>query len=364
MYATCIHCHAPLGANEMIEHFPVGKRLAFDQANGRLWVVCAACRQWNLSPLDERWEAIEEGERLFRDSRLRASTDHIGLARLRDGTELIRIGAPQRPEFAAWRYGDRFRARWAVRGRLATAAGGILALQKGIGGMLLFQVSAGPVIAIGAASAIANAIHLRRRVARIALPSGESASLTQAHVESVRIVADPDEPSGWQLRVRHRPLTGMRAKFSVHDPEVTFRGAEARRVASRLLPRLNRSGGRRQVVEDAVRILDRMGSADAVFRLASRHDPESGRMSYSERLSFEDDVERGEPLPALVRVRTPLKLATEMAAHEEFERAALAGELAELHERWKEAEEVAAIADSLTLPPALLDRLDRLRLKL
>jgi hypothetical protein len=348
----------------MLEHFPVGKRLAFDQANGRLWVVCGVCRQWNLSPFDERWEAIEEGERLFRDTRLRVSTDQIGLARMKDGTELIRIGAPQRPEFAAWRYGERFQARWAVRGRLAAAAGGLVALQKGIGGFLLWQFATGPFIALGIASATAESIHLRRRVARLQLPTGESAALTQAHVESLRIVADPDEPTGWQLRVRHRPLKGLRTKFSVHDPEITFRGEEARRVASRLLPRLNRSGGRRQVVAEAVEILDQAGSADAVFRLASRHDPDSGRMSYRERLSFEDEIEQGAMPPTLARLRTPLKLATEMAAHEEMERAALAGELADLHERWKEAEEIAAIADTLTLSPAVLERLDRLRLRL
>ncbi len=49
-----------------IEHFPVGRRLAFDAAKGRLWVVCHHCGRWNLSPLEERWEAIEECERLFR----------------------------------------------------------------------------------------------------------------------------------------------------------------------------------------------------------------------------------------------------------------------------------------------------------
>ena len=58
MYATCIFCHGKLGTNEVIEPFPVGKRLAFDASLGRLWVVCASCGRWNLSPLEERWEAI------------------------------------------------------------------------------------------------------------------------------------------------------------------------------------------------------------------------------------------------------------------------------------------------------------------
>lgn len=61
---------------------------------GRLLRVC----QWNLTPLEERWEEIEECERQYRGTRLRASTDQIGLARLREGMDLIRIGSPLRPE--------------------------------------------------------------------------------------------------------------------------------------------------------------------------------------------------------------------------------------------------------------------------
>ena len=110
MYSTCLFCHAPLGANEMLEHFPVGRRIAYDPARGRLWVVFPSCRQWSLSPLDERWEAVEDAERFSRGTRLRAATGQIGLARLQDGTELVRIGEPLRPEFAAWRYGERFSA--------------------------------------------------------------------------------------------------------------------------------------------------------------------------------------------------------------------------------------------------------------
>src|SRR5215510_4073646 len=106
MYSTCLFCNADLGRNEALEHLPIGRRLAFDQAQGRLWVVCRKCERWNLTPFGDRFEAIEEGEKLFRDTRVRFSTDQIGLARLRDGPELVRIGEPLRPEFAAWRYGD------------------------------------------------------------------------------------------------------------------------------------------------------------------------------------------------------------------------------------------------------------------
>jgi hypothetical protein len=111
MYSTCLFCQSNLGHNETVENFPVGRRLAFDAAKGRLWVICGGCARWNLSPIEERWEAIEECERTFRDTRLRVTTGNIGLARLSSGMELVRIGAPLRPEFAGWRYGRRFSRR-------------------------------------------------------------------------------------------------------------------------------------------------------------------------------------------------------------------------------------------------------------
>jgi hypothetical protein len=58
-----------------------------------------------------------------------------------------------------------------------------------------------------------------------------------------------------------------------------------------------------------------------------------------------------------------MRLAVEMAAHEEQERAVMAGELEDLEAQWREAEEIAAIADGLTLPPAVLAQLERLRLR-
>ena len=85
MYSTCLFCHGHLGTNEAIEHFTVGSRLAFDAKKGRLRVVCAKCARWNLTPVEERWEAIEECERLFRDTHVRVSTAQVGMARLREG---------------------------------------------------------------------------------------------------------------------------------------------------------------------------------------------------------------------------------------------------------------------------------------
>ena len=78
MYTKCMFCTKPLGTNEVVETFPVGRRLAFDEARGRLWVVCRKCERWNLTPLEERWEAVEACERIFRDTRIRPADDDPG----------------------------------------------------------------------------------------------------------------------------------------------------------------------------------------------------------------------------------------------------------------------------------------------
>jgi hypothetical protein len=56
-----------------------------------------------------------------------------------------------------------------------------------------------------------------------------------------------------------------------------------------------------------------------------------------------------------------VRLAMEMAAHEEAERRALEGELAELERAWKQAEEIAEISDNLLVPPTIEGWLRRLR---
>src|SRR5205814_4829923 len=108
---------------------------------GRLWVVCKHCERWNLTPLEERWEAIEQAERLYRDTRTRVATEQIGLARLRSGTELVRIGEPLRPEFAAWRYGDQFGRR--RRRQILIAAGGVTAIGTLVAGGVAAGVGVG-----------------------------------------------------------------------------------------------------------------------------------------------------------------------------------------------------------------------------
>src|ERR671915_148766 len=150
MYHHCLFCQTDLGSNDSVERFPVGRRLAFDAAKGRLWVVCPRCARWNLTPLEERWEAIEQCERLYRGTRLRASTDNVGLARLRDGLEIVRIGSPLRPEFAAWRYSAKF-GRRRRDAQLVAGAGAALTVAAGV----VAAPVIGPAFALGALSVVA-----------------------------------------------------------------------------------------------------------------------------------------------------------------------------------------------------------------
>jgi len=133
MYRHCIYCSAGLGGNEAIEHFPVGRQVAFDPEKGRLWAICAKCARWNLAPIEERWEAVEEAETRFSASRMRVHRENIGLARLADGTRLVRIGRALPREMAAWRYGEQLRRRrtrylfWGLAG--LALPGALLGLQ-------------------------------------------------------------------------------------------------------------------------------------------------------------------------------------------------------------------------------------------
>jgi hypothetical protein len=316
MYSTCLFCHRPLGRNDAIEHLPVGQRLAFDPAKGRLWVVCARCERWNLSPIEERWEAVEECERAFRATRLRVSTENIGLARVAEGTELVRIGAPLRPELAAWRYGDQFGRR--RRRALIVAGSGVAALGAlGIGSVAVGALSFGAALfTLDFGNTLRFIYSSHRTVLRLPVSDGERLALRASEVGDARLVPDRETRS-WALELP----TAARTQRLVGPPALTAMGL--------VLARLNRRSGSRRDVSAAVSALGDSGDAAAYVHALAR-----GRWQ----------KEGLDHYPVSVR------LALEMATHEAAERRALEGELAHLARAWRDAEEIAAIADSLVLP--------------
>ena len=336
MYATCLFCNGPLGANTAIEPFPVGERLAFDAAKGRLWVVCRKCERWNLSPLEERWEAIEECERRYRDTRLRVSTDNIGLARLKEGLVLVRIGAPQRPEMAAWRYGDQFgrrRKRKMIRVGIGVGAvGGI------VGGLVTAGIATGASLG-GAWWALSRGAEAGYRrivygdpkaiVARVPLPGGHRLAIRRNQLDKIKLKPDADG-AGWGLAVP----TGAAL--------TTITGEDALRAAGQVLPAVNWGGATQAEIERATEMLERAEDVRGLFTWTAQT-----KLTPSE----------------LSKIDTPIRLALEMAAHEDSERRALEGELHLLEAAWRDAEEIAAIADDMFLPSSVGEFIDKHRAK-
>ncbi|HEU0016067.1 MAG TPA: hypothetical protein VFQ45_20485 [Longimicrobium sp.] len=340
MYRTCIFCAADLGANGAVEPFPVGRSLAFDGWKGRLWAVCGKCGRWNLAPMEERWEAVEAAERLFRDSRLRVQSENIGLCRLPDGTRLIRVGQALPGELAAWRYGDqlvRRRRQYLVLGAASAAAG--LAV---VGGTIALGIG-GALASLG--GTLANTVNHRQqqkvihRIPASLSPTGAAVSIRRWHVQGAQLAVDRDD-GGIELLIpdfdRERQKADGWGRTVFGSSELALRGADARTVLGRAMVHVNRRGASRDRVRNAVGLLQEAPSAEAYLRRQAERGSVLGRRVYREDLQLS-------PVGAL---------ALEMALHDEQERRALQGELAGLEAAWRQAEEIAEIADALPDVPA------------
>lgn len=322
MYATCLYCNTSLGENDSVPAMPVGRSLAFDAARGRLWVICPRCRRWNLSPLEERWEAIAQCDRAFREAPLRASTDQIGLVRTRDGMQLVRIGQPTRSEMATWRYARVFQQR---RRHAHVIALGICVVGMGVISINQWSPALYSAIpALGSLPALSNVWHVYREfvrpVARVQDAAGRTTVLRGQDITSVFLSPD-DNDDGWMLRVAREP------------GDILLRGADATGTLGRLLAFSNRVGAHEDIVMDAAERLISAGSASAYLRMTAALSERSARSPLDRQ-----------------NASVEARLALEMALHEETERRAEDGDLSMLRDAWRDAESLAAIADQLILP--------------
>jgi hypothetical protein len=329
MFKTCIYCNRNLGGNEVIENFPVGRRLAFDGERGRLWVICESCRRWNLSPLEERWEAIEECEREYFDTSHSFSTDNIGLAQLSEGLHLVRIGKPKRREFASWRYGRQF---WQRRVRSTISA----AVQLVVGfGAVLAGANVVPLVL---------AMRAKRVVARVHDSDGKRLYVSGQDARKVELEPG-DGPDGWSLMIPHHPGERFFFFFSQargRREKASISGRNALEAAGRILPAVNEWGGSEAEVRNAVEIIEESRSAERLFARAAEKASAERPLGVFER-----------PNARLTKLDRQTRLALEMASHEDSERRALEGELTALEQAWQEAEEIASIADGLLIPESV-----------
>jgi hypothetical protein len=334
--AACFFCDTPTGRNDEIERCPTGQRLAFDAARGRFWVVCSSCGRWNLTPLDGRWEAIEDCERRFRDSPVRVCSEEIGLAQLRSGLELIRIGRPVRPEFAAWRYGSTFvrRHRHAAPRRLMRT----LAVPAVVCAGPLLAAALGPLGAVAYLGAAAAGAHrlLRRPALSIPLEDGSALELAAEQVRGAELIRAENERDQWAVWVgcltEHRPA-GCAIEATGGESRALLTGANGRAAATLILPWLNPLGGDATTVRGALEWLQAVGGPERALHRFARSSMVRAPL---------DNIDR-----SLATLYPEARLALEMALHEDEELRALRGELTVLRWAWAREEPVAAIADAI-----------------
>jgi hypothetical protein len=121
------------------------------------------------------------------------------------------------------------------------------------------------------------------------------------------------------------------------------------------MPATNRFGGARSDIQGAVARIEDSGDPAAFLAGVARSAAATRAIVMRRRNSWKE-ADTG--LLALHKVD---RLAIEMALQEDAERRAMEGELKELERAWREAEEIAAIADNLLVEPGVTQALDSLK---
>ena len=243
-----------------------------------------------------------------------------------------------------------------VTGGIATA-GGAIAI-GGAAGRL-------PVGAFGGLSAALQSWYRERVLLQLRDERGDPIQILRKHLYTSRLVPENAGP-GWSLQVDHLPgwnkrsdklrtwffgrpkeLKGQRETMIVHGPEAIG-------LAGQLMAHANRRGGAAWAVRKAVARIEDAGHPEAFLPKAAEAALRDLRQSKKREWSPKKIEKMGKPLPgSLAGLKVDMRLAIEMATHEQAEREALEGELKELEARWREAEEIARIADNLFVPESV-----------
>jgi hypothetical protein len=336
MFKRCLVCHSPFHTNDSLEHLPLGTRVAYDPSRGRLWAVCKECKRWSLAPIEERWEALEELEKLVRDrSRLLSQTENISL--LRAGRlEIVRVGRANLAEQAWWRYGKELTRRRQKFKTLSTA-GAIGAGAAIWGGMATGGMSfiAAWLLWDNLPNKIPDAARWLRfggdawrgkaRCAKCGYTFTRVAYRRRDHLVLHR--AGISGPPGLSYKC---PRCG-----DFREGGLQLRGPEAEHTLRRVLAYHHFDGADDRTVTSATRLIQEAGSPEDLSRIL---------------------LKNGKRLGDLGRTGG---IALEIAANETSEQRLLELELAELEAHWKVEEELAAIIDGELTPLPLLEALRR-----
>ncbi|CAN5722126.1 hypothetical protein BH23GEM9_BH23GEM9_12800 [soil metagenome] len=318
LFSRCLFCRAGFPPNALFGRVPPGDRLAFDPDRFRVWSICRRCSRWNLTPLDERYDAVDTLEMAVRSRAvLLASTDNIALYEVEDLTILRIGGAAPVVERATWRFGGEILARAATYHRRTTriaalAAGAIARVGESLG-MLQLDRHWGP-------SGTADILRWSRFGSVVW--DGRTAC---AHCRSVLHTLHFD--ASWWLYPRieaGRLVIGVPCTrcdpWSYHNV-FDVSGDDALLLLRRSLAYQNIDGGADRDVGNALHLIRDAGSADRLI-----DDLATGRSS----------------LWRMGRMRT---LALEMSLTHLAERRQLLLELHGIESEWRAEEEIASIID-------------------
>lgn len=350
MYSDCLRCNRSLGRNTELARLPVGRRIAFDSTKARLWVVCPSCEQWNLVPIEERWEALEECERVIEGAETRVDGAGLGVARTAGGMEFLRATGISDADIANARYGRRIEKRQRLL-QATFAALGLLAAAVGVRATLS---SGSPMFGVYIGIAAAYWLfHIWRNPprgwVRVARSTGQNTIVWPWQLKKVRLVM-PSQDKQPEL-----VLPG-------HGAELRLRGDEAVDFLTAFLPRVN---GADCVDASIGRAINAVAEAEAQGRRL--HTEARGKRSRGKRVPAHDYFRPWQRL-AMWMVHRPLiditpenRLALEMAVMEEAEQRELSRYAKSLTQALEDEGEIAGIADDLLTPPQVQERLAKLQ---
>jgi len=355
MPASCHVCRRTFPPPADGSPLPAGRRLAFDPERGRLWLVCEACGTWNLTAIETRWEAVEACERLFAAAEVRASSTHVGLART-GGVELVRIGAALRDELANWRYGPRLRRRRRLAAGLVSSAGVVVGAAIGLTvlgvRMLGPQARQDALLPLYLATAAGVVLWPLVRALRRRLARARDVRFTDGAGRRLRI---PLRSLRWMRVARHSKRSGVLrvdVTMPLDQPDLALERESTLRLLHAALPRLNWRGATPEETARATAIVD-----EAEALVASELARGAPTCAPWEMVVVRQWAGKG----VFEWVPSEARLALEMAVTEEMERRALAHEASTLTDAWRDAEEVAGIADDLLLPRFVSEWIERHR---
>jgi hypothetical protein len=336
VFSSCLVCSAPFPENDSLEHFRVGERVAYDPSKGRLWAVCRKCKRWTLAPIEERWEALDEIEKIVRDkAKLLSQTDNVAFLKAGE-LEIVRVGRADLTEEAWWRYGRQLVDRRKRHRKLTTLA------SVGVGAAIVL----GPGAGIGwfggwmlwnnAPQGMVNAARWLRfggagwRGKRQCADCGEPFKEIQYRDRARVIVRPASEDSPLSLTQRC-----PRCRGASKGAGLLLEGRDAEKALQRLLAYHHHSGASENRISSATRLIEAAGSAERLTQLVLKDGTRMGDLG-----------------------RTG-GIALEIAANQAREQRLLELELADLEAHWRREEELAEIIDGELTDVPVIETLRR-----